>query len=144
MLQNAYLLAKIGDDTAENERNFAKKWQMFGKFCTRAAGVADHRRAYFTLFAPWSNLIEFELMIRISRSVKNLRHLAAGWFAFPNFTKEPGESRGRAPEVNALTGGERFGEMVIVILNMSAVPSEWSDLDLTRARKPQSNSIILC
>ena len=31
MLKNAYLLAKIGADTAENERNFAnvfqKKWQ---------------------------------------------------------------------------------------------------------------------
>ena len=25
MLQNAYLLAKIGADTAENERNFAEK-----------------------------------------------------------------------------------------------------------------------
>ena len=28
MLQNAYLLAKIGADTAENERNFAKNWQL--------------------------------------------------------------------------------------------------------------------
>ena len=28
MLQNAYLLAKIGSDTAENERNFAKNWQL--------------------------------------------------------------------------------------------------------------------
>ena len=52
MLKNAYLVAQIGVDTAENERHFAKKWQNLGKFCTRAAGVADHRRAYFTLFAP--------------------------------------------------------------------------------------------
>ena len=28
MLQNAYLIAKIGADTAENERNFAKNWQL--------------------------------------------------------------------------------------------------------------------
>ena len=28
MLQNAYLLAKIGADTAENERNFANNWQL--------------------------------------------------------------------------------------------------------------------
>ena len=28
MLQNAYLLAKIGADTAENERHFAKNWQL--------------------------------------------------------------------------------------------------------------------
>ena len=27
MLKNVYLLAKIGADTAENERNFAKNWQ---------------------------------------------------------------------------------------------------------------------
>ena len=28
MLQNAYLVAKIGADTAENERIFAKNWQL--------------------------------------------------------------------------------------------------------------------
>ena len=28
MLQNAYFVAKIGADTAENERNFAKNWQL--------------------------------------------------------------------------------------------------------------------
>ena len=28
MLKNAYLLAKIGADTAENERNFDKNWQL--------------------------------------------------------------------------------------------------------------------
>ena len=27
MLKNAYFLTKIGADTAENERNFAKNWQ---------------------------------------------------------------------------------------------------------------------
>ena len=30
MLQNAHLLAKIGANTAENERNFAKNWQLRG------------------------------------------------------------------------------------------------------------------
>ena len=28
MLKNAYLLAKIGADAAEHERNFAKNWQL--------------------------------------------------------------------------------------------------------------------
>ena len=28
MLKNAYFLTKIGADTAENERNFAKNWQL--------------------------------------------------------------------------------------------------------------------
>ena len=31
MLQNAYLLAKIGADTAENERNFAENWLRGGE-----------------------------------------------------------------------------------------------------------------
>ena len=34
MLQNAYLLAKIGVDTAENERNFAEKLPKFGNYPT--------------------------------------------------------------------------------------------------------------
>ena len=37
MLQNAYLLAKIGADTAENDRNFAKIWQLpYGSTTLRA------------------------------------------------------------------------------------------------------------
>ena len=32
MLQNAYLLAKIGADTAENERKFAEDLPEIGKF----------------------------------------------------------------------------------------------------------------
>ena len=40
MLQNAYLLAKIGADTAENERNVAKNWQLpHGSTTLRALGV---------------------------------------------------------------------------------------------------------
>ena len=36
MLQNAYLLAKIGADTAENERNSAKNWQLpYGRSAPR-------------------------------------------------------------------------------------------------------------
>ena len=34
MLQNAYLLAKIGADTAENERNFAEKLPKIGNYLT--------------------------------------------------------------------------------------------------------------
>ena len=52
MLQNAYLLAKIGADTAENERkfaeifNFAKNWQLpYGPGPSRCArgGRGDRR-----------------------------------------------------------------------------------------------------
>ena len=46
MLKNAYLLAKIGADTAENERNFAEIWPKNGndfakKFAKKKA--APHR-----------------------------------------------------------------------------------------------------
>ena len=34
MLQNAHLLAKIGADTAENERNFAKHLPKIGSYAT--------------------------------------------------------------------------------------------------------------
>ena len=34
MLQNAYFLAKIGADTAKNERNFAKNLPKIGKYPT--------------------------------------------------------------------------------------------------------------
>ena len=43
MLQNAYLLAKIGADTAENERNFAKNWQLPYPFRGPRAGHALRR-----------------------------------------------------------------------------------------------------
>ena len=37
VLKDAYLLAKIGADTAENERNFAKNWQLpYGSTTLRA------------------------------------------------------------------------------------------------------------
>ena len=39
MLQNAYLLAKIGADTAENERNFAENLPRIGNYPT---GPATH------------------------------------------------------------------------------------------------------
>ena len=48
MLQNAYLVSKIGADTAENERNFAKIWQLpYGSASssrTLRAKVRDDRR----------------------------------------------------------------------------------------------------
>ena len=37
MLQNAYLLAKIGADTAENERNFAENLPKIGNYPTGPA-----------------------------------------------------------------------------------------------------------
>ena len=44
MLQNAYLLAKIGADTAENERNFAENLPKIGNYPGRLElelGVLD-------------------------------------------------------------------------------------------------------
>jgi hypothetical protein len=38
MLQNAYLLAKIGADTAENERKFAENLPKIGNYPTGAQG----------------------------------------------------------------------------------------------------------
>ena len=39
MLQNAYLLAKIGADTAENERHFAEKLPKIGNYPTGPGGL---------------------------------------------------------------------------------------------------------
>ena len=41
MLQNAYFLAKIGADTAENERNFAQNWQLRYGASVALSGAAD-------------------------------------------------------------------------------------------------------
>ena len=39
MLQNAYLLAKIGADTDENERNFAENFLKIGNYSTGGQGA---------------------------------------------------------------------------------------------------------
>ena len=44
MLQNAYLLAKIGADTAENERNFAEISPKIGNYPTGRKHAAQVRR----------------------------------------------------------------------------------------------------
>ena len=44
MLQNAYLLAKIGADTAENERNFAEILPKFGNYPTGPLPVSFSAR----------------------------------------------------------------------------------------------------
>ena len=41
MLQNAYLLAKIGADTAENERNFAEILPKIGNYPTGLPAPRD-------------------------------------------------------------------------------------------------------
>ena len=47
MLQNAYFLAKIGADTAENDRNLAKNWQLpYGSTpALRGSGKSAQREA---------------------------------------------------------------------------------------------------
>ena len=44
MLQNAYFLAKIGADTAENEWHFAKILPKFGNYAAAAGPRAGRRR----------------------------------------------------------------------------------------------------
>ena len=47
MLQNAYFLAKIGADTAENERHFAEILQKIGNYPTGPpGGPPGHRRVW--------------------------------------------------------------------------------------------------
>jgi len=45
MQQNAYLLAKFGADTAENEQHFAKNWQPGRAIAAGAAGAPARRGA---------------------------------------------------------------------------------------------------
>ena len=42
MLKNAYLLAKIGGGTAENEQHFAKNWQLLGPWPRTAPLAKGH------------------------------------------------------------------------------------------------------
>ena len=44
MLKNAYLLAKIGADTAENERNFAENLPKIGNYPTGPLPYGRRRR----------------------------------------------------------------------------------------------------
>ena len=44
MLQNAYFLAKIGADTAENEQHFAKNLPKIGKFANYLGPWRELRR----------------------------------------------------------------------------------------------------
>ena len=44
MLQNAYFLAKIGADTAENEQHFAEILPKTGNYPTRVPGRRRRRR----------------------------------------------------------------------------------------------------
>ena len=54
MLQNAYLLAKIGADTAENERNFADYLLKIGKLLARAdESISGTCAAGCDPFAGW-------------------------------------------------------------------------------------------
>ena len=45
MLQNAYLLAKIGADTAENDRNFAENLPKIGNYRQLIRGLESSGRA---------------------------------------------------------------------------------------------------
>ena len=45
MLKNAYLLAKIGADTAENERHFAEKLPKIGNYATDPIHPHNHAQA---------------------------------------------------------------------------------------------------
>ena len=63
MLENAYLLAKIGADTAENERNFAenlpKIWQNLVDLRQPLLRIDDHGLLRLLLGHGRDDLIEF-------------------------------------------------------------------------------------
>ena len=63
MLENAYLLAKIGADTAENERNFAEKLPKKGNYPTGP----DLRRAPRRQRSPLRRAADPALAPRASR-----------------------------------------------------------------------------
>ena len=86
MLQNAYFLAKIGADTAENERNFAEIMPKIGnypsavRFCFRCDGLRvvelrlpeegralEDERLPFTVHLP-RNFLNFGLWARLQQS----------------------------------------------------------------------------
>ena len=60
MLQNAYFLAKIGADTAENERHFAENLPKIGNYPPVVAAAwarADTLVQHVPVrFAPWARL----------------------------------------------------------------------------------------
>ena len=62
MLQNAYLVAKIGADTAENERHLPKICQKIGNYpILRQEGCREEASSPTAVFAPFqSNLVADE------------------------------------------------------------------------------------
>ena len=69
MLQNAYFIAKIGADTAENEQHFAKKWQHLAKNCPRG-GVRGPRAASGEAARGPQRDVEVDLSPRTRRTLR--------------------------------------------------------------------------
>ena len=73
MLQNAYFLAKIGADTAENERNFAKNLPKSGNYPTGPPGAPRPReprpkpKARPARDPPGAAVIGFLRAVRVSK-----------------------------------------------------------------------------
>ena len=94
MLQNAYLLAKVGANTAENERNFAEILSKIGNYPT---GPADHRGlrpanfwqifARFRLYRHRSLQVNtrFEAFFKIYQILKLKFLKVQSWQNFANF-----------------------------------------------------------
>ena len=79
MLQNAYLLAKIGADTAENERNFAEILPKIGNYPTGplppdrgSPGLRLSRRASFGGVLPINDAF---LVRRVENATNKLVHV---------------------------------------------------------------------
>ena len=56
MLQNAYLLAKIGADTAENERTFVENLPKFGNYPTRPEEEIEETRSRSSAAELWAEV----------------------------------------------------------------------------------------
>ena len=85
MLKNSYLLAKIGANTAENDRNFAKNWQLpYG--CGRGPRAAAAAPAEGTKNAGGGRTCETRRPQQRERSVKIKLKIKKTYFENKNNT----------------------------------------------------------
>ena len=77
MLQNAYLVAKIGADTAENERNFAKNWHLpYGSSDIVPRGRRRHDAAPGAKSCAYCKLRDFSGRVsNLYPQISHCRHL---------------------------------------------------------------------
>ena len=116
MLQNAYSLAKIGADTAENEQHFAEILPKIGNYPT-----GPHGSAGFTLATPF---LADRLKIEKEAATMYPRHLSLNCSQFSRLRKH--EKCSRNPK-----------SRVISLMKLLRLPSEFENCP----RRTNKNSI---